>query len=438
MSYLLNVVYLALLLAASPWLCAAAIRKGKYRSGYAEKLLGRVPLRGGSRPCIWLHAVSVGEVNLLRPLIARIAARRPDVQCVVSTTTATGYALAKTRYADLTVFYCPLDFSWAVCHALDRLRPDLLVLAELELWPNLIRAARRRGTRVIVVNGRMGEKSFRGYRKIRPLMARLLPRIDVIAAQDAVIADRFARLGMPRAKLVVTGSLKYDGAETSRENPATARLRQLARFAPSDQVLLAGSTQTPEEALALRTFQALRRDHAALRLVLVPRHPDRFDEVARMLTAAGEPFVRRSQLDQRKGERDARILLVDVVGELAAWWGTADIAYVGGSMTQRGGQNMIEPAAYGAAVAFGPNTWNFRDIVAALLAAGAAVVVHDGDELTDFVRRCLTEPTFAQQLGRRAQALVQSQLGATDRTVAILESLLDAPAVKSDPPARAA
>jgi len=429
--YLLNLVYLLLLVLASPWLVAAAIRKGKYREGYAEKLLGRVPLRGGSQRCVWLHAVSVGEVNLLRPLIARLIERRPDVVCVVSTTTATGYALAKTRYPDLTVFYCPLDFSWAVSQAMRRMRPDVLVLAELELWPNLIRAARRCGARVIVVNGRLGEKSFRGYRKIRPLMARLLPRIDCIAAQDSHIAARFAALGMPRANITVTGSLKYDGAETSRDNRATARLRSLAHFDPDDRILLAGSTQAPEESLALATFQAVRHDDPRLRLVLVPRHPDRFDEVARMLAEAHEPFVRRSQLDAQTPDPRSRILLVDVVGELAAWWGTAHIAYVGGSLTQRGGQNMVEPAAYGAAVAFGPNTWNFRDIVAALLAAEAAVVVHDQLELTAFVRRCLADPPFAQWLGRRAQRLVASQLGATERTAEILITLLGPP--RADP-----
>ena len=427
MPYLLNLIYLLLLLLAAPWLAAAAIRKGKYREGYAEKFLGHVPIRGGSQPCVWLHAVSVGEVNLLRPLVAQLIERRPDIECVVSTTTATGYALAKTRYPELTVFYCPLDFSWAVRNAMQRIRPDLLVLAELELWPNLIRTARRCGTRVIVVNGRMGEKSFRGYRKIRPLMTRLLPQIDCIAAQDTRIADRFATLGMPQSKTTVTGSLKYDGAEMSRENRATLHLRTLAHFDPSDRILLAGSTQAPEESLALSTFQTLRHDYPQLRLVLVPRHPDRFDEVARMLADAREPFVRRSQLDRRTSDPRPRILLVDVVGELTAWWGTAHIAYVGGSLSQRGGQNMIEPAAYGAAVAFGPNTWNFRDIVQAMLAADAAVVVRNGSQLTAFVRRCLAEPPFAQQLGQRAQRLVESQIGATERTVEIIESLLDAP-----------
>ena len=184
MSYLLNLVYLLLILASSPWLVYAAIRKGKYRRGLAAKFLGRVPRRESDNECVWLHAVSVGEVNLLGTLIDEIAVRRPDWQCVVSTTTITGMALARKKYPHLSVFYCPLDFSWAVRAAVRRIRPRLLVLAELELWPNLIRAVRQSGARVAVINGRLGEHSFRGYRRVRPLVARLLAKIDLMAVQD--------------------------------------------------------------------------------------------------------------------------------------------------------------------------------------------------------------------------------------------------------------
>ncbi len=194
MSYLLNIAYLAILTLASPWLLYAAIVKGKYREGFAEKLLGRVPERTGDRPCIWLHAVSVGEVNLLATLLGEIERRRPDVQCVISTTTMTGYALAKKKYAPRTVFYCPLDFTWAVTGALRRIRPDVLLLAELELWPNLIRTAKARGVRVAVVNGRLSENSFRGYSRIRPLVRSILEKLDVIAVQNSEYGLRFRAL----------------------------------------------------------------------------------------------------------------------------------------------------------------------------------------------------------------------------------------------------
>jgi 3-deoxy-D-manno-octulosonic-acid transferase len=369
-----------------------------------------------------------------------------------------------------------------------RVRPDVLVLAGLELWPNLIRAARRHGAKVAVINGRLGEKSFRGYRRIRPLVARLLRQIDLLAVQDETYAERFRRLGARPETVHVTGSMKYDGAQTDRHNPATQRLAALAGFSDDDVVLLAGSTQEPEEAMVLETFRALSPQWPRLRLVLVPRHPDRFPSVAKLLDSSGIPWQRRTALGceaasgshaagvavqlppQQDGCETAsgshagdhahasvgmapdsapfplppspfalppspfplrpspfssRVLLVDVVGELGAWWGTARIAFVGGSMGGRGGQNMIEPAAYGTAISFGPNTWNFRDIVAAMLARDAAVVVHDGQQLTQFVRRCLEQPDHAAALGHRARTLVLSQLGATERTLRLLDQLVD-------------
>jgi len=451
-SYLLNVAYLALLALAWPWLAYKAIRHGKYREGFAAKFLGEVPLRQGDRPCMWLHAVSVGEVNLLSTLLTEIARRRPSWECVISTTTMTGYALARKKYAAHIVFYCPLDFSWAVRRAMRRIRPDCLLLAELELWPNLIRAAREHRARVAVVNGRLSQRSHRGYRRVRPLAARLLRQLDLIAVQNEEYAERFLDLGASPGAVRITGSMKFDGAQTDRRNPATLRLRQLAGIGEGDVVFLAGSTQEPEEALALAAYRRLLAEHPRLRLVLVPRHPERFDAVARLLDEAGIDWQRRSRLTDRGPTSDghlaaddgpevrpasnrksksenpkatAPVLLVDAIGELGAWWGAAQIAFVGGSLSSRGGQNMIEPAAYGAAVSFGPNTRNFRDVVAMLLAARAAVVVHDGDELTDFVRRALTARDFAEGLGERARRLVASQLGATSRTFELLAPLIE-------------
>ena len=359
--------------------------------------------------------------------------KHADWQFVVSTTSRAGYELARKKYADLTVFYCPLDFSWAVRTAMRRVRPSLLVLAELELWPNLIAAAKQYGAGVAIINGRLSDHSFPRYRRIRPLVSRVLRQIDLIAAQNAESAERFRVLGAPADRVHVTGSLKYDGAQTDRDNPRTAALRQLAGFADDDIVFLAGSTQEPEEQIAIDIFRRLSPTHPRLRLVLVPRHPERFDAVAKLLDASGlllgatlavNEFNFSGLAATQRVARQQPILLVDTVGELGAWWGTAQIAFVGGSFGSRGGQNMIEPAAYGAAVSFGPNTWNFRDIVANLLAADAAVVVDDGQSLEAFVRRCLDDPQFAATLGERAQALVRSQLGATDRTTALLETLL--------------
>jgi 3-deoxy-D-manno-octulosonic-acid transferase len=425
MSLLLDLVYLLLLAAAAPWLLWRAARTGRYREGWRAKLFGQVPLRTSHARCIWLHAVSVGEVNLLAPLLAEWTRRHADWECVISTTTQTGYAQARSKYPDRAVFYCPLDFSWAVRRAMRRVRPDLLVLAELELWPNLIGAARACGARVAVVNGRLSDRSFRGYRRIRWLLQPVLAQLDLVAAQNPQYAARFVELGVPAQRVVATGSVKFDGCQTDRQNPATRELSQLAGITVEDVVFLAGSTQEPEETLALETFRQLSPKFPRLRLILVPRHAERFAAVAELLSRSGVSWRRRTQLDAAGHDPLARVLLVDRIGELGAWWGLAQIAFVGGSLGTRGGQNMIEPAAYGAAVSFGPRTQNFRDVVAALLTADAAVVVADGNELTAFVRRCLEDPSFACALGQRARSVAMANQGATARTIDLLTQTLE-------------
>jgi len=434
----LNCLYAALFIAASPWIVWSAVRHGKHREGFGAKFFGLVPRRAGNRPCVWLHAVSVGEVNLLATTIAEFTTQRPDWEIVVSTTTKTGYDLACKKYAEYSVFYCPLDFTWATAAAMRRVRPSLLVLAELELWPNLVVAAKRHGVQAAIINGRLSDKSFRGYRRIRALVAPSLRRLDLIAAQSEEIAERFRQLGARCETVHATGSLKFDGAQTNRNNPRTVALKQLVGLDEKSIVFLAGSTQEPEEQYALDIVHRLASVHPELKLIIVPRHPQRFDEVAALLDASGIAWQRRSELTpSTSGEVPPasassawRVLLIDTIGELGAWWGAAAIGFVGGSFGSRGGQNMLEPAAYGVATCFGPNTWNFRDIVARLLAADGAKVVRSAEDLEAFVRQSLESPELARELGERAQRLVLSQQGATRRTVELLCSL-HAPAAKS-------
>jgi 3-deoxy-D-manno-octulosonic-acid transferase len=412
----LNLVYLTVLLVGSPLILWVAWRHGKYREGWAEKLLGRVPYRNEETPCLWFHAVSVGEVNLLRTVIPEVQREFPGWSVVVSTTTKTGHDLARRQHADLLTFYCPLDFSWAVRRAMRRIRPTALVLTELELWPNLIYAAKKHDAKVLLINGRMSERSFHGYRRMTWFVRRLLRQLDVIAVQDEQYHSRFLALGADPHKTRVTGSLKFDGTESERSNPNTYRLSRLWQVNDCDRVLLAGSTQAPEERLALEAFDLLRLDHPEARLILVPRHPERFDEVARLLESRGDDWCRRSELVDAHPRR-TNVLLVDTIGELRWWWGVATAGFVGGSMGSRGGQNMIEPAAFGVAVSFGPHTQNFRDVVQMLLAAQAAKVVADGDALRAFWTECLARPDYVAEIGHRGQQVVREQQGATQRTL---------------------
>lgn len=421
--WILNLVYLLLLVAVSPIIMYRRIALGKYREGWPEKFLGRLPQRvDPSRECVWLHAVSVGEVLQLRTLIDELTEQRPATDIVITTTTNTGFAVAREKFPQHTVCYFPLDFTWAVNRALDRIRPSVVVLVELELWPNFILAASRKGIPLVLANGRISEKSFRGYRRIRPLMRSLLTRFHHLGSQNDTYAARLVALGAVAESVTVTGSIKFDHIETDRENPQTRALGDAFGLRSDEPVFIAGSTQAPEEQYAIDAWQAASQTHPGLRLILVPRHKERFEEVASLVKRLGFPLIRRSDVlsgpsgDDSASQR-APVLLLDTLGELSACWGLADIAFVGGSLTKRGGQNMIEPAAYGAAVLFGPNTWNFRDVVELLLDEAAASVVADADSLARKVDELLKNPLHAREQGRISQRLVLAQQGATARTV---------------------
>ena len=281
----------------------------------------------------------------------------------------------------------------------------------------------------------MSPRSFARYRRLGGLTRRLLSRVALFAAQTPEYATHLRLLGAPAERVHVTGSVKYDGTSADRGNPKTQELHRLLAVGPDDLVFIAGSTQAPEEEIALRIFQRLRGEFPSLRLILVPRQKERFDEVASLLKRSGEPFVRRSELaacglafapsDGANAKPQAAVILVDTIGELGALWGLADVAFVGGSLDgRRGGQNMIEPAAYGAAVLFGPHVWNFRDAATRLIAAGCAEQIADTAALETAVRRLLADAAERTRLGTAARQFVKQQQGATERTLTLLDGLI--------------
>ncbi len=419
MSWLLNVLYLFVLSFLSPWLLYRALRTGRYRRGLHDKLLGL--RRSPSAGSVWFHGVSVGEIHLLRQVIASFRRHNPGLPCVVSTTTDTGYDEARRCFPDLFVFYYPFDFSWAVQRALRAVAPRLIVLAEAELWPNFLMAARRQSVPVAVINGRMSPRSLQRYQWVKPLSRWLFGQLDLLLMQTEHYARAVRLLGVHPDRIAVTGNLKFDGVLTDRANPRTHLLCDMLKVKGDEIIWIAGSTQAPEEEIVLRIWQNLRRDHPNLRLFLVPRHKDRFEEVAQLLSLAGVDFARRSSC----ADLGRPVVLVDTMGELGPLWGLADVAFVGGSLDgRRGGQNMIEPAAFGAAVVFGPHVWNFADTAARLLDAHAACQVADAAQLEAMVRRLLEDAEERQRLGCAARAFVQRQQGATEQTITLLGQLL--------------
>lgn len=425
--WLLNFCYSLLLVAVAPVLAYRAWRHGKYRQGWREKLRGIGESRTTTGPCLWLHAVSVGEVLLLQNIIADLWRQRPDVEIWLSTTTHTGHAVAREKYPSCRVLYFPLDFTWAVNAALDRVRPDVVALVELELWPNFISAVARRGTPLLLINGRLGERSHRGYRRIRFLMRRVLGSFTELGMQTPEYARRMTDLGAAADRVTVTGSVKFDGAKLERDEAAVDRLRAQLGIGAHERVLLAGSTHAPEEAAILDAYAELAVEFPDLRLLIAPRHQERFDEVAALIESTGRRLQRRSKV-RGTTDRDPvtaaavrpPVILLDTLGELSTCWPLAEVAFVGGSLSQRGGQNMLEPCAAGAAVIVGPNTWNFKQAVELLTAAGGLVTVSSRGELTDAIRRLLTDRLQAETMRAAAQRAIASQQGATRTTVNLL------------------
>lgn len=423
MSLALDVAYAAGVVLASPLLAYKALTSEKYRTGYRERL-GGVAARAGSAPCAWLHAVSVGEMNLARPLVEALARARPDWDLVLSTATNTGLATAQRLYPGRRVFYYPLDFSFAVRRSLGRIRPDVVLLVELEVWPNFLAAAARRGVVVAIVNGRLSERAFRRYRLIRPLVARWLGRVKLLCVQSETYAERLKALGAPPERVVVTGNVKFDSCPAAPPGGRDEALAASLGIGADEPVVVAGCTWPGEDEALVAMYPRLRAAAPGLRLVLAPRQAERFGAVEQLVRRAGLPCVRRTALAQgQRGEAGA-VVVLDTVGELARVYGLATAAFVGGSLVPHGGHNMLEACAHARPVLFGPHTANFRDITEELIAGHAALCVANAEELERALRGLLSDPGAAAELGRRARSVVDRHRGATERTMAALEPLL--------------
>jgi 3-deoxy-D-manno-octulosonic-acid transferase len=430
----LDASYAALGVGLLPWALARAALDPKARARWFAYLrdvparFGRRRPREGDRPCVWVHGVSVGEVKAAARLVESIEARVPGVEVVVSATTDTGRRVALDRYPGRRVEFWPPDLSWVVRPALDRLRPDLLVLVESEFWPNFLFEASERGIPVALVNGRISVRSAARFRAFGPLGRRLLGGLRLVCAQVPAYAERFLALGLPPERVVVTGNLKLDNvpivAERARSD-AYARLLG-SGGSPRTPLLVAGSTHPPEERLLGRMLARLRAEGLAVRAVIAPRHPGRADEVEAVLRREGHQVVRRTRLSAERPAPPESVVLLDTVGELESVYALADVVFVGGSLVRHGGQNMMEPASLGKPVVVGPCTWNFRGELDLLLAAGGVATASDPDGVLDVLRGWLHDPAAAAAVGERGRRAILDSKGATERTIAVLAPLLDA------------
>jgi len=429
----LDLLYLPLAVGYLPFLLYQMIALKKNRRGWAERF-GAVAPRMGERPCVWVHAVSLGEVNATRSLVDEIARRLPDHEIVISTTTDTGYAAARRQYPDRPAFRYPLDFTFAIERVFRRIRPAAIVLMELEVWPNLLSLAQRRGIPVCVVNGRVTEeKSMRRYRwpVVRTLARRMFGRLAVVAAQDEIYAERFVELGVPSDRVHVTGSMKYDTALVADEIPGADALAAAMGIISKQPLIVAGSTGPDEEGLLLDAYRSLVSEKPGVQLAIIPRKPERFDDIARLIESRGFTCIRRSErLDGASIPHSAfpiphsTVFLGDTMGELRKFYSLASVVFVGRTLVPLGGSDLMEVAALGKAMCFGPHVGNFADVASKLLSSGGAVQMRSADDLLPTFRDLLADHARAGELGRRAREVVQQNLGATKRTVDLLVDCL--------------
>lgn len=409
-----------------------AFRHGKYVAGFQEKLGKLSGIESQGRPVVWIHCVSVGESQAARPLVRGLRQRFPKHVLVISTTTLTGQRLARELFKSeaAKVFYFPFDWRWTVRRALKAINPSAILIMETELWPGFLREAHRLQIPVAIVNGRISQQSFRRYKWISGFVKQVLDCLIVGIMQTEADAERIRSLGLSARKVFVSGNLKFDAGTMPSSDALAGELQKRFNIVDEAPLILGASTHSPEERLMVEAFQRLRKDSSQkLRLLLAPRHPERFAEVASLLDGAGLTWTRRSN-PSNPIDQTCDAILLDTIGELPAIYSLATVVFVGGSIANNGGHNILEPAAVGAAIVTGPYTHNFAGIVTVFAKSQAIIqlpVTSGGqadNALGNVFRELLTDQERRRILGQRAKQLVVQNQGATERTLDLLDSLL--------------
>ena len=432
MTYIwLDICYLLLMTIISPWVIYRMIFQKRYRRGWKERF-GLSPKRFSGQGCIWIHAVSMGEINAIGSLLRQLEKTLSQYEFVISSTTDTGIDRARQLYGNThNVFFFPLDFSWSVKQAFGRIKPAACILMELEVWHNFTAIAAEMDIPVIVANGRISSsKGFKRYRKVAPLVRPMFRRLALVLAQDETYAERFEFLGVPDERIQVAGSLKYDTAEVGDSVAGAEELAGKLALDQGDPILVAGSTGPGEEKIILESFRQLRKreELANSRLIIVPRKPERFDEVARLIESSGYCLVRYSMIKsnaQAVGPDDGTaVILGDTMGDLRKFYSLATVTFIGRSLVDMGGSDMIEAAALAKPVIVGPFTDNFTESMEKLIAGEAVEIVADSQQLTKAAGKLLSDCRAAKAMGKRAQDVVIDNQGATIGSVKAIAKLL--------------
>jgi 3-deoxy-D-manno-octulosonic-acid transferase len=429
MQFVFDLLYLLFAIAVSPLLLYRLIRHKRYRAGWANRF-GKIARKEPAKKCIWLHAVSLGEVNAAKTIINEIAKQLPDFEIVISSTTDTGFARAKELYGNrFKIFYFPFDLSFTMRRAFKNLKPSMCLLMELEVWPNLVSIAKRLNIPVVVINGRISDRSYPKYKAVRPIIKGMFQKTTLILAQTEEYAQRFIQIGSSAQKVFVAGSLKYDTAQIADKVDGADQLAAKLNIQQGQRLLVAGQTGDGEEKLILDLYKKIlsQEKFKDLRLAIVPRKPERFDEVAQLIARAGLPLVRYSKI---KNQRDnpkidsPAVILGDTMGDLRKFYSLATVIFVGRSLVPLGGSDMTEAAALAKCTIFGPYTFNFNQTVNDLIREQGAIQVKNEKELLEIIEKCLNEPDYAQKIARNGQNVIRKNQGATKKTVDRIKLLL--------------
>jgi 3-deoxy-D-manno-octulosonic-acid transferase len=388
--------------------------------------------RKSNKPGIWVHGASVGEVITAKSIIRKIDEEFPEWETFISTTTNTGFSVAEKNFSDKAVFYFPLDLSWITKKVLCLTKPGFILLVELELWPNFLVSAYKRKIPVIIVNGRISNKSLKAYRIISQISKvfrdSLTSEMNTYCARTELDAQRFRDLGIPGKQIFVTGTMKYDNIPTNIDDNISRRLASLLCIKDDDLVLIGGSTHDGEEETLIRVFERLRKDCPRLKLIIAPRHIERTRDVFKLIEKKGfvpvlKTAVENSNYNWQNTKRE--IILIDTVGDLGKIYSLSSFVFVGKSLVPSGGQNMMEPAGLGKPVIFGPHTFNFKEEAELLLKNNAAKMVETEDELFKTIEFFIKNPNAAKDIGLKAQKVVNEKRGATERSMVIIRNVIN-------------
>lgn len=425
-SFLLTIAFIIL----SPLLL---IKSGKYLAGFWQRFGFLPDFNAEGKPVIWLHCVSVGETQAARPLVAELGKNFPEHKLVVSTTTKTGQTLAREVFKDQASYICyfPYDWKFSIRSALRQITPKVILLMETEIWFNFIREAGKSGAKVIIVNGRLSEKSANRYQLIKNTFRRVFHYVDLVLAQSSADAKRFLSFGIRGTKVKVTGNIKFDQQISEAETKLTEEIRRRFEITKEIPLIIAASTHSPEEKLILEAFKVLWKNSADVlpRLMLVPRHPERFAEVAQIIKGTGFGWVKRSEKPSAR-DKTAEIILLDSIGELRSVYPLAEIVFVGGSLIPHGGQNILEPAIEKKAIVTGFYTMNFKAIVEEFLSHNALIQLPKMNEtevpqkLADQFSELLADEKRRSELAQDAFQVAKNNRGATEKTINALKEIL--------------